>query len=295
MYFYQKNFIYDISSYPKTKDTSNNIIDIADIDINDLNYYYNQFSRPKILLSTGIFSPWGAKDVLLADTWTIDYNPTENTYSLRLYISNTDITSYDVNNIKYLIFLDDITYLEINYDTPNFNNFLVKNNTLLKFKFRDTTSQYFHLPKNTVLTKTNDCIYISCSNETFLYTLNFNTNAQQEIILPYNFPHFINLKIQRPTNTTEKILKLQLIIVDKNTISNIVETYYFSIPAGQILNTFSLTPLYNSGANYELNNSSVFKLNLAWTSDGNTLTTENTNIDVQCGWYLPINNLTIYF
>ena len=294
MYFYQKNFIYDISSYPKTKDTTYNILTISNLDISDLSYYYNQGSKPKILLSTGNFSPWGAKDVLLADNWGISYDTNTNTYTLQLNISNLDITNYDINQIKYLIFLDDINFLVISSNDPNFENLILKNNTILIVKFNSDYQNAFYLPSNTYLSKTSTALTIRSKHIYDSANVNFNTNAQQEIYFYNGFPHFFNFKVQRPSNSTQKILRLQLIIVvDNNNTSFTIQTYYFSSPAEQTLNTFSLTPLYYDS--YTINSYGYFKLNLAWTSDGSTLTTENTTIEVQWGYYLPVLNLIINF
>ena len=300
MYFYQQNFIYDVSSYPKTKNTTINLITISNIDINDLSYYNNFLTKPQILLGTGNFSPWGAKDVLLADNWDITYNSSTNTYTLEIYISNTDITNYDINTIKYLIFLDNIFFLQISSSDANFNRLRLKNNTILRVKFNDNTIRNYYLPENTNLRKTSNFIQIIC-DESYRYltfTYNFNTNAQQEINLTSNaynnFPHFINFKITRPTNSVVRILRVRLILIDRFNVTYTLQTYYFSSFAGEILNTFSLVPLYPYNS-YELNSASSLRLELAWTSDGNTLTTENTSVNIQCAWFLPTNNFAIYF
>jgi hypothetical protein len=298
MYFYQQNFIYDVSNYPKTKNTSNNSIIISNIDISDLSYYYNSDTRPQILLSTGNFSPWGAKDVLLSENWDIQYISSSGRYILILYISNTDITSYDINQIKYLIFLDNVYYLQINSSDKNFDTLRLKNNIVLNVKFNNNTTKDFYLPLNTILTKTDDYIDIIKTSSYLLSAVNFNSNAQQEINLSSNgynnFPHFINLKLQRPSNTSIRILRLRLIVIDRNNTTNILQTYYFSSHSGQTLNTFSIVPYLTSNTFY-LNHNLTLKLNLAWTSDGNTLTTENTTVEVQCIWFLPTNNFRIYF
>jgi hypothetical protein len=298
MYFYQKNFIYDVSSYTKTKNTSNNSITISDINISDLSYYNNLDTRPQILLSTGNFSPWGAKDVLLSNRWYIGYNPSTGRYNLNLFISNTDITSYDINQIKYLIFLDDVYFLQINSSDENFDTLKFKNNIVLSVKFNNNTTKDFYLPLNTILTKTNDYIDIRTTCRYLLSLVNFNSNAQREINLSSNgynnFPHFINIKLQRPSNTSDRVLRLRLIVIDRNNTTNTLQTYYFSTPAGQTLNTFSIVPCLTDDL-YYLNHNSKLRLNLAWTSDGNTLTTENTSVEVQCIWFLPTNNFRIYF
>jgi hypothetical protein len=298
MYFYQQNFIYDVSNYPKTKDTTTNTITISNIDISDLNYYYTQNSKPQILLNSGNFSPWGAKDVLLIDNWEISYNSSTNTYTLYLYISNTDITSYDINQIKYLIFLDDIQSLQISSSDKNFTNLRLKNNTQLRVKFNDNTTKDFYLPVNTILNKNPTYIQASPNNPTFTASVNFNTNAQQEINLSSNgfntFPHFINLKLQRPTNSVNRYLNFQLIVIDRFNTENIVQDYIFASPSGQLYNTFCVVP-YSDTTLYQLNSDSSLKIRAIWTSDGSTTTTENTTLAIQCIWFLPANNFRIYF
>jgi hypothetical protein len=298
MYFYQKNFIYDVSSCQKAKDTSNNRITISDIDISDLEYYVNSLTKPQILLSTGNFSAWGAKDVLLSNEWYIGYNPSTNKYFLTLVISSNDINSYDVNQIKYLIFLDNIYFLQISSSDKNFSNLRLKNNTTLRVKFNDNITKDFYLPLGTILTKTNDYIEILSNYYYSVYLVNFSSNALQEINLSSsgynNFPHFINLKLQRPTNTINAILRLRIKVIDRYNLSYILQTYYFSSSSGQTLNTFSVVPFLSSSA-YHLGSNSSLKLELVWTSDGNTLITENTSVGVECIWFLPTNNLRIYF
>jgi hypothetical protein len=298
MYFYQQNFIYDVSSYSKTKDTTHNAINITipNSDISNFNYYHNALTRPKILLSTGNFSPWGAKDVLLSDNWTI--SSFASNYILSSKISNTDITSYDITQIKYLIFLDDIYNLEISSSDTNFGQLKLKNNTILRIKFNNNITKNFYLPSDTILLKTSDYVEIFSEYIALNNAYNFNSNALQVIDLSYNnlnnFPHFINIKLQRPSNTVIRILRLRLILIDKNNTSHTLETYYFSSPSGQTLNTFSVVPLLPASV-YHLNPNSFLKLELAWTSDGNTLTTENTSLAIQCIWFLPANNFRIYF
>jgi hypothetical protein len=298
MYFYQKNFIYDVSSYSKTKSTTNNSITISNINISDLSYYLNSATKPQILLSTGNFSPWGAKDVLLADNWTI--SSTGSNFNLTLYISDNDITNYDLNQIKYLIFLDNIYFLQISSSDENFNELRLKNNTILRVKFNDNTLKNYYLTENTTLKKTSSFIQISCNDSYrfFSLTYNFNTNALQEINLSTNgfdnFPHFINFKITRPTNSVVRVLRVSLKLIDRFNVTYTLQTYYFSSFSGQTLDTFSLIPLC-SYFSYDLNSASSLRLELAWTSDGNTLTTENTTIEVQCACFLPTNNFNIFF
>jgi hypothetical protein len=299
MYFYQKNFIYDVSSYPKTKDTTNNSVIISNINISDLNYYFSEYIRPQILLSNGNFSAWGAKDVLLSENWNIGYNSSTGLYELTINVSNRDITNYDINQIKYLIFLDKINVLVINSNEENFKDYVVRNLTKLSIKFNNNSSKEAFLPLNTFLMKTNTYITITPQNYYGENTINFSSNAQQEIILPFlNFPYFINIKVNRPTNITDAVLKLELIIVDDNNTSNIIQTYYFSSPSGQRLNTFSLIPLYSANpitSTYSLNSNSQFKLRFSWTTDGTILYTENTSLTIQSAYNLPMNSLKIYF
>jgi hypothetical protein len=295
MYFYQKNFIYDISSYPKTKNTTNNTLTISNLDISDLDYYYNTNTRPKILLSTGNFSPWGANDVLLADNWNITQDTITETYTLTLYISNLDITTYDITQIRYLIFLDDINTLQISSDDTNFNKLILKTNTILRIKFNNNTTKDFYLPANTSLTKTSTTLTIQSNHIYNSAVVNFSTIALKQINLGNNIPHFINFKIQRPSNTSSKILRVQFWLSDNSSGPLfLIQTYYFSSFSGETYNTFTLTPLYYSGSNNFYSNF-LFQMFLAWTSDGSTLTLENTNITIEWSWFLPINNLTIYF
>jgi hypothetical protein len=298
MYFYQQNFIYDVSSYNKIKDTNTNRISILNINISDFEYYISSANRPRILLSTGNFSPWGARDVLIGDTWFFSYIFGAGVYVLEIYISNTNIDDYDINQIKYLIFLDDTRELQINSNEKNFSNLKLKNNTQLRIEFNNGITKDYILPVNTSLSKKDTYIDINPNHQYSSYTRNFSSNAQQEINLSAdgynNFPHFINLKLQRPTNTTVRVLRLRLIVIDRNNTTHILQTYYFSSFSGQTLNTFNVVP-YLTGSLYELNNNSTLRLNLAWTSDGNTLTTENTTVEVQCIWFLPTNNFRIYF
>ncbi len=294
MYFYQQNFIYDVSSYTKTKNTTNNSITISNIDISDLGYYYNTNTKPQVLLSTGNFSPWGAKDVLLSDSWNISYNSSTNTYTLTFFISNTDITSYDINQIKYLIFLDKVYKLQISSSDKRFKNLRLKNNTLLRVKFNNNTTKDFYLSINTILEKSDTQLKIYSPHQFYFNSVSFNTNAQQEIIIPYSFPHFITLQLQRPSNTTSRILRVSLIFIDSSNSSVDWGTYYFSSPSGQTLNTFTLVPVY-ANTTPTINNNSSFKIILRWTSDGNTLTTENTTINIRLLWFLPTMGLIINF
>jgi hypothetical protein len=298
MYFYQKNFIYDVSSYPKTKDTTYNIISITipDVNMGSLTYYLNSITKPKALLSTGNFSPWGAKDVLLSDDWYITVYGTNYVFNFK--ISANDITSYDINQIKYLIFLDDIHLLQISSSDENFSYLRLESNTQLRVKFNDNTTKDFYLPMNTILSKNSNFIEILSNSKFLIYTVNFNTSALQEINLSSNgynnFPHFINFKLQRPTNTSARILRVRLILIDRSNTTYTIQTYYFTSPLGETLNTHNVVSFFTAAA-YHLGSNSSLKLELAWTSDGSTLTTENTTVEVQCIWFLPTTNFRIYF
>jgi hypothetical protein len=304
MYFYQKNFIYDVSGYSKTKDTTNNILTISNINISDLSYYNNNNTKPRILLNTGNFSPWGANDVLISDNWNIIYNSSTGLYTLNLKISNLDITNYDINLIKYMIFTEKINTIEISGSDSNFRDFIVLNNTLLIIKLSNGSKRFLYLTPNTMITKTSTSISISTPSNHILYTktLDFSTTSSYRIELTrsvplgwyeFNFPHYIVIKMNNTSNVSGFIIKLNLIIRSNN-IDNIVQTYYFSVPATQLLNTFTLIPLYPEG-NYTLDSLSKFILEFNLTSNGNTLITNPTILEVQYSYFLPINNLIINF